>query len=158
MTVQMMNKEPEYTYHLLRGALDKFQKSVSELDDSQLLQTQLVADKTYKLESLVLSTKEARDIVIPESRLIHAMSQISGRYDDYSDFLRDLEKNNLTEDVLRSALYRELIFDAVIERVSANTPEVTDEDIQIFYQLHKDQFTSPKKRTARHILFTIKSD
>jgi len=153
-----MENEPVYAYHLLRGALEKFHKNVSELDNSQLQQTQLVADKTYKLESLVLSTTEARDIVVPESRLDHAVSEISGRYDDHGSFLKDLNKNNLTEDVLRSALYRELVFDAVIERVSANTPEITDEDIQIFYQLHKDQITSPEKRTDRHILITNNSD
>lgn len=155
MTVATMNKEPEYAYHLLRGALQTFHKNVSELDASQFEQTELVADKTFKLESMVLSTPEARDLVIQESRLDEAMKEVSGRYPDYETFLQDLEINNLNEQVLRSALYRELLFDAVMERVSASTPEVTDEDIQIFYQLHKDQFTSPEKRKARHILITI---
>lgn len=158
MTVQMMNKEPEYTYHLLRGALETFQKNISELDDSQFQQTQLVADKTYKLESMVLSTEEARDIVIPQSRIDEAMKQVSDRYDDYDLFLKDLAVNDLNEQILRSALHRELSFDAVMERIAVSTPDVTDEDVQIFYQLHKDQFTSPEKRTARHILITINSD
>jgi peptidyl-prolyl cis-trans isomerase C len=59
---------------------------------------------------------------------------------------------------LRSALARELLFNAVMERVSAATPAVSELDIRIFYQLNTDRFTRPETRKARHILVTLNDD
>ena len=156
--VDNINKIPEYAYHLLRGALEKFSKNIPELNTNQYQQAKSIADKTFALESIVLSTPEARDVHIPDSKLEAAIEEVAGRYIDHTSFLADLKNNGLDEDVLRRALYRELLFDAVMDRVTAKTPEVSDIDIQIFYQLHKDRFTKPEKRKARHILITINSD
>jgi len=152
-----MNDTPEYAYHMLRGALEKFQKNVAELNSDQYQQAKVVADKTFSLESIVLSSPEARDIIIPESKVDGAISEVSGRYTDKHSFLQDLKNNGLDEEVLRRALYRELLFDAVMERVSAKSPIVSDIDVQIFYQLHKERFTKPEKRKVRHILITVNS-
>jgi peptidyl-prolyl cis-trans isomerase C len=146
---------PEYAYHLLRGSLEYFQKNISELTAMQYQQAKKVADKTFALESIVLSTPEACDVQIPENKLDAAIQEVTARYDNHESFLQDLESNGLDEDVLRKALYRELLFDAVLGRVIARSPDVSDLDIQIFYQLHKDRFTKPEQRKARHILITI---
>lgn len=156
--VNNTNDTPEYAYHMLRGALEKFQKNIAELNSDQYQQAKAVADKTFSLESIVLSSPEARDIIISEYKVDGAISEVSERYADYDSFLQDLKNNGLDEGVLRRALYRELLFDAVMERVSAKSPEVSDIDVQIFYQLHKDRFTKPEKRKARHILITINSE
>lgn len=153
--VKTSSDAPEYSYHLLRGALEKFQKNIPELTDNQFQQAKTIADKTFALESIVLSTAEARDVVIPDSKLDEAMAELAGRYTDRQSFLQDLANNRLDEATLRSALHRELVFDVVMDRISTTAPEVSDIDIQIFYQLHKDRFTRPEKRKARHILITI---
>ncbi len=152
------HKAPEYTYHLLRGALEKFQKNISELNNSQYQQAIIIADKTFSLESRVLSTPEAHDIQIPESKLNAAIQEVEGRYTDHNSFLMDLNNNNLNEEILRRSLYRELIFDVVIDRITDKIPEVNDVDIQIFYQFHKKHFTKPEKRKSCHILITINPD
>lgn len=156
--VSTINKSPEYAYHLLRGALESFQKSVSELTDSQIKKAKLVADKTFALESIVLSAPEAVGIIVPDSKLETAFGEVKARYADEDSFLNDLESNGLDEEVLRRSLHRELLFDAVMERVTTKTPEVSDIDIQLFYQIHLDRFTRPEKRKARHILITINPD
>lgn len=152
------SKSPEYAYHLLRGALDKFQKNLPQLNDSQYAQAKLIADRSFALESIVLSTPDARDIQIPETRLDEALEKVAGRYADRNAFLSDLKVNGLDEIILRNSLYRELLFDAVMEKVSAKSPQVNDLDVQIFYQLHRNRFTKPESRKARHILITVNSD
>jgi peptidyl-prolyl cis-trans isomerase C len=155
VAVNKIHQAPEYSYHLLRGALETFQKNIPELNAQQFQKAKHIADKTFALESIVLSTAEARDVVIPDSKLDAAMAEVEGRYTDRKAFLQDLKNNQLDETVLRRALHRELVFDVVMDRISAKTPEVSDIDVQIFYQLHKDRFTKPEKRKARHILITI---
>jgi peptidyl-prolyl cis-trans isomerase C len=150
-----MNKAPEYAYHLLRGALEHFHKNISELNQKQYKKAKIVADKTFALESIVLSTPEARDIIVSESRLNKAIEEVIDRYTDHESFLQDLKNNGLDDEILRKALYRELLFDIVMGQITANIPKVSDIDVHAFYQLHKERFTKPEKRTARHILITI---
>lgn len=151
-------KPPEFAYHLFRGAVERFSKNLSDLDESQIKEALKRADKTYALESLVLSTEEARDVVIADSRVAEALAEIVGRYPSREDFLRDIRANKLDEATLRSALHRELLFDAVMERVAARSPLISDIDVRIFYELHKQRFVLPEKRTARHILVTLNPD
>ncbi len=162
----MMNKSdkvvfseppPEYAYHLLRGALDLFGKCPRELDDGQYRQASARADKTFSLESLVLSTPEARDTVFSEARLDAAVVEVVSRYPDHKAFLKDLNSNGLDETTLRRALHRELQFDTVMDKVSSQDVLVSDFDVEVFYQSHRDRFIAPEKRTARHILITVNS-
>ena len=146
---------PELVYHLLRSAVERFSKGVSELDERQYEEASELAKKTYALESLVLSTAEARDVVIPQNKLDQAEAEIANRYESREEFLADMSANGIDLAALRSALQRELLFDAVMEVVSLNSLQVSDVDIRIFYELHKSQFTVPEKRTARHILITV---
>lgn len=154
-TIDNMNEMPEYAYHLLRGALEKFKKNIQELSPGQYEQTKIIADKTYALESIVLSTPEARDVLIPETELDAAIEKVEERYTDRDAYLLDLSNNGLNEEILRSALYRELLFDVVMDKVSSKSPQISDIDVQLFYQLHKDRFTRPEKRKVRHILITV---
>jgi peptidyl-prolyl cis-trans isomerase C len=159
--LEVMNtpaKPPEFTYHLLRGAVERFSKALPDLDEQQYQQAMQQADKTYALESLVLSTDEARDVVVAENKIDEAVDEVAKRYSSREEFLQDMEKNGLDEDTLRNALQRELMFDAVMERVAARSPAISDLDVRIFYELHKDRFELPEKRSTRHILVTINPD
>ncbi|NNJ98543.1 MAG: nitrogen fixation protein NifM, partial [Gammaproteobacteria bacterium] len=66
--------------------------------------------------------------------------------------------NGLNEEILRNALVRELMFNAVMARVSSKTPAVSDLDIEVFYQLHSDRFMHQETRKARHILVTLNQE
>ena len=56
------------------------------------------------------------------------------------------------------ALRRELTFDAVMQRIAAGHVPIAETDERLFYELHRDRFTAPEQRTARHILITINDD
>ncbi|VAX12375.1 hypothetical protein MNBD_GAMMA24-1241 [hydrothermal vent metagenome] len=151
----MTEKSPEYAYHLLRSALAKFSKTPAELTADQIEVVRGQADATFELETRALSSPEARDIIISEQRLDEALQGISSRYESRQAFLSDLEKNDLDETILRTALYRELLFDAVLVCVGAQSVEVSDLDILLFYEAHRDRFARPEMRVASHILVTI---
>ena len=151
-------KKPEYAYHLLRAALERFQSGANDLTEPQYLEASSVADRTWSLESIVLSSPEAMDVTVTDADIDRAVAEIESRYSSHAAFLADLANNGLDQQVLRSALRRELLFDAVMERVSVKTPSVNELDIQIFYQLHADRFIRPETRKARHILITVNPD
>ncbi|MBK1695274.1 nitrogen fixation protein NifM [Chromatium weissei] len=149
---------PEWRYHLLRAASERFQTAPSALDAERLAQVERLAQKTFALENQVLATPEARDTLISESQLAAAVAAIRQRYDDDEAFLNDLENNGLDAETLQLALRRELVFDAVMQQIGARAAAVSAVDEQLFYELQRDRFTRPERRTARHILLTINAE
>jgi len=158
MARQNTDNDQVFQYHLLRSALERFGRNLSELDEAQFKQIRQRASKSYELESRVLSSREAKGLVIPEVQIDNAVTEVAGRYDSEDAFLEDLRLNDLDRDALRRALYRELLFDAVMQRVGARAADISDIDMRLFYELHGDRFESPQIRTARHILVTINPD
>lgn len=150
-----LQERPAYAYHLLKVALDSYQKPPPQLDDAQLQLAQDKADRSYELESLVLAAPEAVDVVVGDAQLDAAFAEVTGRYDSPEAFRRDLQQNDLDEVCLREALRRELIFDGVMQRVAARAPGVDDIDVRLFYELQRERFSIPEQRTARHILITV---
>ncbi len=151
----MTEKAPEYAYHLLRSALAKFGRTPAELTADQITLARTQADASFELESRALSSTETDGIVISERRVDEALQGIVNRYASQQEFLSDLENNNLNERLLRTALYRELMFDAVMARVAADSIEVSELDILLFYEAHWQRFARPQTRVARQILVTI---
>jgi len=151
----MTENAPEYAYHLLRSALAKFGRTPAELTADQITAARTQADATFELEFRALSSSETEGIVISEQRVDEALQGIVSRYASREEFLSDLANNNLNECLLRTALYRELMFDAVIARVSSDSVEVSELDILLFYEAHLERFTRPQTRVARHILVTV---
>lgn len=142
-------------YHILRISLEKLSKAPKELSEEQLSQIRQQAEQTLDLESRVLATPEAQMVVIDISQLDQAVATVRARYNNENDFFEDLHANHLTLDFLRSALFRELKFDAVMRLISAHVPEITEKEIETFYQQHLEKFTRPERRRARQILITI---
>jgi len=149
---------PGYQYHLLRGALERFSRNLADLDDRQLAEAQRQANKTYQLESLVLSSAEAGDVAIPQQQIELALAAVAARYPHDTAFEDDLAANGLDEASLRQALCRELVFDGVMQRVAARRPGVSPLDARLYYELHTDKFATPERRRARQILITINAD
>jgi len=146
------------TYNLLRAALSLFKKSPNELAAAELQQAKIQALNEFRIESRVLNTPEAASVIITEQELQRAYQEIQGRYNDETDFLGDLEKNQLDKDTLLAALHRQCKVNTVLELVAGRAPAVSDVDIGIYYHLHADQFNRPERREACHIFISINPD
>jgi peptidyl-prolyl cis-trans isomerase C len=158
MAKELPEDPPEMAYHLLRGAVERFSKAIPELDARQYAEAKKQAIKTYALESLVLSSPEALDVIVPDEKVDLAQQEIIKRYENHDEFLADMHANGIDLETLRNALHRELLFDSVMQRVGSRSVQVTDLDVRIFYEMHKDRFLVPEHRTARQILITINPD
>jgi peptidyl-prolyl cis-trans isomerase C len=149
---------PEYRYHLLRVAAERFKCDLSTLDAAQTAEAHRQARRTFELESLVLSAPEAQGVVIAPDRMEAAIAEVRGRYPDAESFASDLARNDLDPEILEHALRRELIFDAVMQQVGARRADLTELEERLFYETHQDRFASPERRAARHLLITVNED
>lgn len=158
MNAALPMEDHVYRYHLLRGAIERFSKNLAELDESQLAAAHAQAEKTFALESLVLSSGEARGILVSPSKVDAAVAGVLSRYPDRQEFLSDLRVNGLTEHALRRALHRELVFAGVLDRVAAARPCVSQEDARLYYERDADRFALSERRRLRQILITVNDD
>lgn len=155
IAIHVNEHPPEYAYHVLRSAYALYDRAPSALEDEQIDTVQRQAHDTFRIESLVLGTPEASEVDLPQQQIDEALAHIAARYADRRAFRSDMHANGLDEATLRAAVHRELLFDAVMNRVAERGSAVCDVDVQLFYQLHRQRFVESERRTARHILITI---
>lgn len=156
--MQMYQNSPDMNYHVLRAAINLFGKGPAELEPAQLARVRSQAIKECELEQLVLDSSEARDVHITESMLRDSVRRIENGYPDKETYLNDLDDNGLNEALFKQAIRRELKVNTVLDRISARHARVSELDCMLFYYMHKDRFSQPETRTARHILITINDD
>ncbi|MGY6277869.1 nitrogen fixation protein NifM [Methylomonas sp. MgM2] len=145
-------------YTLLRASLSLYKKPPTELENQQLSQVQRQAKNEYEIETRVLNSPEAVTVIISEQEMEHAFAEVRGRFDDEEAFSDALVANHLTEDSLKAALFRQCKVNAILERVAARAPKVSEVEVGIFYHSHPDKFRVPEQRVARHILISINPD
>jgi peptidyl-prolyl cis-trans isomerase C len=148
----------EFSFHLLRYALEGFNKNLSQLESDEYQQVYRKASKSFEIESVVLASREARELVISEQEIDQSVDRVASRYESMKEFRRDQEANGLNVNSLRQAIYRELMFDGVMQSVAAKGAYVSDLDVRRYYQLHPERFESPERRAASHILITVNPD
>lgn len=151
-------RQDDISYLLLRTSIAQYEKSPSQLSATELSALKRQVAKEYEIQTLILSSPEARDIHIPESLVENSVKDVQERYAEKEEFLNDIEANGMSESGFRAALARELKVEAVLDRVSSSAVSISDMDIMIYYHMHYEKFSLPETRTARHILITINSD
>lgn len=142
-------------YLALKAAQKLYGKAPAALQADETARVQTMAQKQHQLETRVLATPEARDAMVPPSTVAAAMQEIRGRYPNAEDFTADLAQNGLDEASFAKALEREMKVEAILEKVGTRAAEVTDMDVDLYYQYHPEQFRRPETRLVRHILVTI---
>jgi peptidyl-prolyl cis-trans isomerase C len=151
-------QQDDISYLMLRTSIAQYEKSPRDLSATELSALKRQVAKEYEIQTLILSSDEARDIHIPESLIENSVKDVESRYTEKEEFINDIETNGMSEPGFRAALARELKVEAVLGRVSSNAVSISDMDIMIYYHMHYEKFKQPETRTARHILITINSD
>ena len=147
--------ESGVAYLALKAAQKLYGKVPDALSPADFERVQNMAQQQHKLEARVLTTPEARDVMVPHSTVEAAMQEIRGRYAGEEEFVSDLARNGLDERSFAAALEREMKVEAVLEKVATQAARVSDMDVELYYQYHSEQFRRPETRLVRHILITV---
>jgi len=150
--------EQAVAYLELKAAQNLFGKAPTALEANEREHVRKMAAKQFGLEARVLAAPEARDAMVPPASLNAAMEEIRKRYADEADFHADLQHNGLDEAGFMEALERELLVEAILEKVGTRAAHVSDIDVELYYQYHPDQFRRQETRRVRHILVTLNDD
>ncbi|WP_416886389.1 nitrogen fixation protein NifM [Marinospirillum sp.] len=150
--------EAIHRYLLLKIAQGRFSKQLAELNAQELETAHAQAQRQFVIEEKVLSSAEAQQVYLPASTLEDAWLRVKERYDNSADFDLALKNLQFTPGTYKACLKRELLIEAVLEKVSSQVSEVSDEEALEFYHRHPDKFSMPEKRQTRHLLITIEDE
>lgn len=101
---------------------------------------------------LMRQAAEDRGIVVPDEEI---EEQIDSYRVGIEDFDAALAEANMTVDDLREQVREQLVAQRLIEELAGDA-EVTESDIETYYDKNKDErFTQPASTHAAHILFNL---
>ncbi|GAB4278168.1 MAG: peptidylprolyl isomerase [Coriobacteriia bacterium] len=95
---------------------------------------------------------EEMGIEVSDADVEDQIEKIKSSFPDEESFSASLRQNDMTEEDLRDEVYNQLLTEAIIEEISGDV-EVTEEEIQDYYDRNQDQFRQPAAKRAAHILF-----
>lgn len=158
ISMAQKSTNPIEPYTLLRSSLALFQKPPTELDALELYKAQAQASNELRIQGKILNSVEASSVVISEYQVERALAEVRKRFPTQEDFELSLSVQSLTLDSLKAALHRQCKVDAVLVKVAARSPAISEIEVGIFYHSHREKFNLPERRTARHILISINPD
>ena len=148
-------REPVGVYLALKLAAQLFKKPLEALAADELKRVGSVAAQQQEIETLILNTVEAGSVALPAASIEACLAEIRSRYESEEDFRADLERIGLDAAALRQAVERDMVVEAVLDKVGARAAAVSDTEVEIFWFMHKDRFRRAETRVLRHILITI---
>jgi parvulin-like peptidyl-prolyl isomerase len=96
---------------------------------------------------------EELDITITDEELDERLDELKEQFfeGDEEAYKAEIEKQGLTEEQVLKDLRTRMLSEKIFEEITSEV-EVTDEDIQAYYDENKAQFEQPASREVRHIL------
>ena len=101
---------------------------------------------------------EELDVTVTDEDVEKRLDELKEQYfeGDEQKYKDELEAQGLTEEQVKSDLRTRLLSEKVFEQVT-NQVEVTDEDVQAYYEENEAQFATPASRDVRHIVVKSKA-
>jgi parvulin-like peptidyl-prolyl isomerase len=101
---------------------------------------------------------EELDVTVTDEELETRLDELKQQFFEGDDakYQDELEKQGLTEERVLKDLRTRMLSEKIFEKVTSEV-EVTDADIQAYYEENKSQFEQPASRDVRHILVKTKA-
>ncbi len=145
-------------YVSLKLATEHFQRPPWELDESESARLQELLVSQIALEKRIVRYANEAGITVAAEALAERLATLRGAYEEESSWLASLEQAGLTQESFSAAIGRELLMEAVLEKVVSAVPTLSEEGARAWYLDHPRQFLRPERRRVRHILITINEE
>lgn len=161
MTVRVNNVEIPETVILaeLKRLIQFYSEYMSRKEIGKQMKNLLQKAREQAIGARLLQIEaERRKIAVPPEEIeqrLNAMIKEAGGEDR---FLKLLEKQKLTVELLHLSIAQGRRIDRLIQEITRSVSEPTDDEIRAHYDDHKDEFVSPPRAQARHILIKPSSE
>lgn len=145
---QGKNNTPRLSFHLMKFAVQEFQKNSDNLTADEYSQVFQHAKEEMLLHQIILASDEACCVVIPDSILKRTLQAIIAESSSDEAFHYMLAANNLQLSDYIRALHNDLRVETVLGRISSTVQSVTTSEMFRYYKSHRAHFRRPAQRQA----------
>lgn len=107
--------------------------------------------------TLLYQYAEKEKIDIPATKIDGEVDRIKDSFETEADFNDALKRNNLTLNQLKDSIKKQFMIDQVIQN-EYDTVSISDEEIEEYYEEHKNYFLQPERIKISHILVEDKEE
>ncbi|MGM0452749.1 MAG: peptidylprolyl isomerase [Thermodesulfobacteriota bacterium] len=129
-----------------------------ELDDQRLAELKdNILDNLIEKELLYQESQE-QGVAVDSAEVQSQLDQIKNKFSDQEEFEKKIREMDYTEPLLKQQIRENLAIQALIDEKVAADVEISDEEIESYYESNKKEFSVPEKIKARHILIKTSQD
>lgn len=145
-------------YLTAKVATERFNLNPEFLSAAQQAEVQLQVKQLGRLQQAIIGAPEAVEVVLAPQQLEAAVAECAARFESVAAFTASLAKQGLSEPGLRSALYDELLCEAILDKVTADVPPLPRQQAYEYYLTHPQQFSRSRLWYLKQILITVNND
>ncbi|AEX24172.1 peptidylprolyl isomerase [Vibrio sp. EJY3] len=149
-----------YKRHYLTAkvATERYQLNPQWLSEQQKQDVNTQVEQLFRIQSAVLSSNLGIQTYVHDDELEQAINDVMEGYPSLEEFYRALNGQQLSESDLRLALKDELRCNKVLEKVSSDVPELSEQAAFEHYQANQEKFVRPSLWELSQILVTVNND
>ncbi|MGP8305475.1 peptidylprolyl isomerase [Vibrio sp. YIC-376] len=149
-----------YQRHYLTAkvATERFKLNPEWLSDQQRQDVDDQVTQLFRIQAAVLGSELGTQTYIHDNELEDAMNAVKEGYPSLEEFYRALRGQKLSESDLSLALKDELRCNKILELVSSDVPELSEEAAFEHYQANQEKFVRPSLWELSQILVTVNTD
>lgn len=125
----------------------------NSLNEEQKKQMQEGVIDQLITEEVLYQEAKSQGISFPENSVDEQFNQILQNYENKEAFISDLEKDGLNEEVFRDYLVRNGVINKLLDQELKEQTEISEQEMNSFYNENTQYFMQPEQVDARHILF-----
>lgn len=155
---QGKHNNPKLSFHLMKFAVQEFQKNSDNLTADEYSQVFQHAREEMLLHQIILASSEACYVVIPDPILKRTLHAIIAESPSDEAFHNMLAANNLQLSDYVQALHNDLRVETVLGKISSTVQSVTTSEMFRYYKSHRTHFKRQEQRQASLIQIFSQSD
>ncbi len=104
---------------------------------------------------LLYNESQKQGLKTEDEAVTKQLDMLKKRFPDEAGFKETLGKMNVTEDIVKSQIKRQLTIQQLVDKEVVQKITVAEKESQDYYNEHPEQFKKPEQVQASHILVTI---
>jgi len=141
--------DPMLSFHLMKFAYQDYQKDIGNLTKHEYSKAYKHANEEMLLHQIILSSKEACYVVIPEPLLHQTLRDVIAEYPNEKQFHAILQEYNIPIADYIIALHNDLRVESILARVACNVQPVRQIEMLDYFNNNKEDFYSEGKASFR---------
>jgi len=136
--------DPILSFHLMKFAYQNFKRDIGHLTKQEYSKAYKHANEEMLLHQVILSSKEACYVVIPESFLRQTLRDMISEHPSKEHFCTTLLENNIPIEDYTIALHNDLRVETILARVACSVQPITQAEMRHYFNINKAKFHQEK--------------